>query len=194
MSSRSALHFQLSLMQLLKLVAFCAAAFAFVAPIMRVWKLPGEDGISLIIFGVVGARRVQLYVPDSGHGISLIIFSAVGVPLIWVALSVVLVRRAPWRDRLILSLLLCSVSVALAAAAWMLYLVIIEMIRNGPGVDPPEITYWNEMIRDLSLVSAVTIVLAGAACFLGARLVRKLRSDAGQRSHPSRADTEHVMA
>jgi ABC-type spermidine/putrescine transport system permease subunit II len=99
MSSRNALHLQLSLMQAIKLVAYCAAAFAFVAPLLRQWKTDDSPW----------------------SGMSVFIVSAVAVPLIWVSLSFLLVRRGLWSDRLIFSLLLCSVSVALAADIWMVY-------------------------------------------------------------------------
>lgn len=163
MSSRKAVHLQLSLMQAMKLVAFSAAAFACVAPIVRLWKLTGPPW----------------------SGISVVIFNAVAVPLVWVALSFVLVRRGDWRDRLVLSLLLCSVSVALAAAAWMLFMVVSDTLQLrydsslGLFVDSSNLVMEpQEVIRALSLVGFVTIALAGAAVFLATRLMRKFRAGA----------------
>jgi len=153
MSGRSALRFQLSLMQAIKLVVFCAAAFACVAPIVRQWQLDGSPWTAM----------------------SVVTFSAVAVPLVWVTISFVLVPRSLWRDRFVLSLLLCSVSTALAAAAWILCMLVSETLRvrsAGFVVD------WQEMIRDLALVGVVAIALAGAVLFLATCLVRKFRSEA----------------
>ena len=143
MSSQRNVGLQLSMFQAMKLIVFCAAAFACVAPIVRLWAIGG---------------------PVGGGG-TVFIFSAIAVPSVWASLSFVLVRRGTWRDRLILSLLLFSVSAALVTAIGMLSWIARRMDWSSPA-----------MIRDLLLVAAVAITLAASVTFLVSRLARVFRS------------------
>src|SRR4051812_27259610 len=86
----------------MKLVAFCAVAFGCMAPMLHLWTI-----------GVVQGGSAQGLV-------TVALFGAVAVPLVWVGLSFALIRRGVWRDRFITALLLCSVSVALCIAGWLL--------------------------------------------------------------------------
>ena len=71
---------RLSILQLMRVVIFFAVAFACVAPLVRL-------------------RRVGVVQGDSVQGLLfIIIFEAVAVPLVWVLLSFVLVRRGTGRD------------------------------------------------------------------------------------------------
>jgi hypothetical protein len=103
MGSSTTNRLQLSLVQVVKLVLYCAVASACVAPMLHLWQNGVVDGGSFR--GLVGVA----------------LFESVLVPLVWVGLSVFLVSRGAWRDGLICALLFCSVSVALGIACWMLF-------------------------------------------------------------------------
>ena len=90
----------LSLLQMMKAVAFAAVAFACVAPLLRTWQMGAING---------GAQ--------SGL-IAIAIFGGVAIPVAWTGLAVLLIRRGAWRDQLVTSFLLCSVWVALCFALW----------------------------------------------------------------------------
>ncbi|MCZ6657557.1 MAG: hypothetical protein O7C67_09695 [Gammaproteobacteria bacterium] len=107
MSARSICRLRLSLLQTMKLVVFVAAGLAFVSTVLR----------------------------DSGSSVvSSVLFSGVAVPLLWVALSFILIRRGPRRDRAILLLLIFSVSVTLVAAIWILWSIASHIRAIPPGI------------------------------------------------------------
>jgi hypothetical protein len=103
MDSTTRNRFQLSLVQMMKLVIYAAVASACAAPMAHLWQV-----------GVVEGGRIQGL-------LGVVLFESVLVPLVWVGLSVLLIRRGAWRDGLICALMLCSVSVALGTACWALY-------------------------------------------------------------------------
>jgi hypothetical protein len=103
---------KLTLVQVMKLVAYCAVASACAAPMVRLWRIGFVDGGSLQ--GLIG----------------VVVFESVIVPLVWVGLSLLLVRRGIWRDGLICALLLCSNSVALGMACWSLFAYTIPAYAN----------------------------------------------------------------
>ena len=129
----------------MKLVAFCAVGFACVSPMLAIPH--GKDPAS---YAVLAA------------------FEGVAVPLVWTGLSMVLVRRGPWRDRLVMSLLLCSVSIALVFGCLMLFLVIISNYGN-PARSPAS------RIRPIAVAEHVLaiVALAGAVLFLASRLFER---------------------
>jgi hypothetical protein len=133
---------RLSLLQVMKLVAYCAVGSACVAPMWRLWRM-----------GVVGGGTVQGLV-------SVALFEAIVVPLVWAGLSFILVRRGAWRDGLIFILLLWPVIVALTFAGWMLFAYTIPAYGKPHGTDAAAIS-----------VHAVAIAaLVASAVFLSRRL------------------------
>ena len=133
---------RLSLFQVMKLVVYCAVGSACVAPMWRLWRL-----------GVVGGGSIQGL-------ISVALFETVVVPLVWAGLSFMLVRRGAWRDGLISTLLLWSVTVALAFAGWMLFAYTIPMYGKPYGTDTAALAVH---------VAAITALVASAV-FLSRRL------------------------
>jgi len=146
MPADSAGRWNLSIFQMMKLVVFFAVAFASVAPMVHLWQAGAVQGGSAAGLGFVA------------------IFGAVLVPLEWIGLSLVLVRRGPGRDTLILCLLLCSVLVALSAACWILFYQLLPALRRGTG--PPD------MVIAMSINSLVVLILAAGGLFLAGRIVR----------------------
>jgi hypothetical protein len=88
---------QLSVVQFMKLVVYCAVASACAAPMVRLSRINGGGA-------------------DFRGLIAVALFESVLVPLVWVGLSVLVIRRGAWRDALICAVLLCSVSVSLGIA------------------------------------------------------------------------------
>jgi hypothetical protein len=131
-----------------KLVVFFAVGLACVAPMLNLWRA-----------GVVNGGTAQGLI-----GIAL--FEAVVVPLVWVALSFVLVRRGVWRDRLITALLLASVSVALGFATWALIGYTIPTY-SYPNVAPES----RPGLASLALHATVIATLSAAALYLSMRLM-----------------------
>ena len=141
LSAHSANRWQLSIRQAMKVVVFVAVPLGFLSPILR------------------GSQPV----------VGLFVFCGVAVPLLWTLLSFVLVRRGPRKDRVILLLLLCSVTVALAIAAWVLGSFGMHLSQ-----DPADITHkW----RELCLIIGVATTLVAAWAFLISRLVRRLKTE-----------------
>jgi len=141
-------RWQLSLLQLLMLVFYCAVGSACVAPMWRLWRL-----------GVFGGGGVQGL-------ISVAVFEAIIVPLVWAGLSFILVRNGAWRDGLISAMLLSSVSVALAFAGWMLVAYTIPASRKPIGAEPAA----------LAVHVAAIVALVASALFLSHRLWNGYRS------------------
>ena len=141
MPADSAGRWNLSIFQMMKLVVFFAVAFASVAPMVHLWQAGAVHGL-----------------------LSVAIFGAVLVPLGWIGLSVILVRRGPWRDALILCLLLCSVLVALATACQPLVFQLIPALRRAG-------TRW-DVVTAMSINSLIVLILAAASLFLVGRLIR----------------------
>ena len=140
---------RLSIIGLMKSVVFCAVAFACVAPMLHLWRIGVVDG-------------------GSAQGLLIVaLFEAVAVPPVWVGLSLCLIRRGAWRDGLITSLLLCSVSVALGISCWVLFLYTIPAFGNP--LDPPESRVG---ITSMVLHVAIILSLAAATLFLTLRLWR----------------------
>ena len=105
------------------------------------------------------------------------IFGAVLVPLEWIGLSLILVRPGPWRDALILGLLLGSVLVALATACWTLVSQLIPALRRAG-------TRWDIVIA-MSINSLIVLILAAASLFLVGRPIRAFaRRRVDQRTSP----------
>jgi hypothetical protein len=110
--------------------------------------------------GVVGGGSLRALV-------SVALFEAVIVPLVWVGLSLVLVRRGAWRDGLICALLLCSVSVALGIACWSLIAYTIPAYGNP---------FARVATSALTLNVMAILTLFGAVLWLSLRLWRGLRA------------------
>ena len=85
---------RLTLLQAMKLIVFCAAAFASVAPMVHLWQ--------------AGVAR----------GSAVVLFEAVVVPLVLATLAFILLRPGPRKDCFIISSPLCSISFALGFAAY----------------------------------------------------------------------------
>jgi hypothetical protein len=153
-----------------KLVAFLAVGLACVAPKLNLWRA-----------GVVSVGTARGLVDVS-------LFEAVEVPLVWVALAIVLVRRGGRRDQLITALLLGSVSAALGIAAWLLISYTIPAYGN-PGVAPES----RLGLASLALHGTVIVTLSAAALYLSMRLMgrafpgREARSRVA--SHQGREDS-----
>lgn len=126
---------RLTLVQLMKMVIFCAVASACVAPMFHLWR--------------VGIARAS----------AVVVFEAFLVPLVLAGLSFILVRRGPWKDDLIACLLLCSVSVALGFAVWLLVCYTIPAYSD-PRVGP------ESRISLAGLILHVTVILSLAGAFL----------------------------
>jgi hypothetical protein len=110
--------------------------------------------------GVVGGGSLRALV-------SVALFEAVIVPLVWVGLSLVLVRRGAWRDGLIRALLLCSVSVAWGIACWSLIAYTIPAYGNP---------FARVGTSALTLNVMAILTLFGAMLWLSLRLWRGLRA------------------
>ncbi len=137
--------------QMMKVVLLWAAAFAAMAPFVAAWR--------------AGGPRSPLL---------LAIASAFLMPLVMAALSFFLLRRGPWKDRLILIELLVSVTTALGLASFFAYQFALAL-RNPLSLGPT----WSEC---LGLVAAIA-ALFFAFAFLMNRLIRKW---------PRRADANDI--
>jgi hypothetical protein len=158
----------MSLLQSMKLVAFCGVGFACAAPMLNLWRAGVVDG---------GTTRGLL---------SVALFEAVVVPLVWVGLSFILIRRSGWRDKLIAALLLCSVAVALGFAVYSLIAYTIPAYGN-PHVPPEE----RVGLASLALHLMAILALSAAPLFLSLRLMRTARpARAGRPRIASRCDRE----
>ena len=146
----------LSLIQVMKLVIFCAVAFACVTPMLNLWHAGVVQG---------GSLRGLVFVA---------LFEAILVPVAWVVVCLFLVRRGPRRDRLITGLLLCPVAIALGLACWMVISYTIPAFGNP--ADPPEKRVGASFV---TLHVLALLALAAAALFLSLRLRR------GPRPQPS---------
>jgi hypothetical protein len=149
---------RLSLLQVMKLVVYCAVASACAAPMVHLWRAGLVEGGSYKGLVTVG------------------LFEAVLVPLVWVGLTLILIRRGAWRDGLICALLICSVSVSLGIACRLLLDYTILAQRMGMGID----------ITTLALHVGTIAFLVAAAVFLSLRLWRGRREGGGRlTSHSS---------
>ncbi len=146
MPADSTKRLRLSIVQLMKLVVFFAVAFAAVAPMVHLWQAGVVQGGSLSGLAVVA------------------IFEGVLLPLIWVGMSLILIRRGAWRDALIISLLLCSVVVALATACWVLVFYLFPAFKSSA-------TPWEVAIAML-IHSVVVLILCAASLFLIGKLTK----------------------
>jgi hypothetical protein len=135
------------------LVVYGAVACGCVAPMVQLWQA-----------GVVNGGSIQGLV-----GVAL--FEAVVVPIVWVGLSLVLVRRGAWRDTVVLALMLCSVLAALGTATWVFVAVVIPAFRRS-GLSPVSLAG----VGALALHALLIVGLAGAGLFLTTRLVRRSKS------------------
>jgi hypothetical protein len=99
------------------------------------------------------------------------LFEAVVVPPAWVGPSFVLIRRGAWRDGLVAALLLCSVSVALCIACWLLISDTIPAYGNP--YDPPETRVG---VRFAAIHASAILALAAANSFLAIRLRRRCKA------------------
>lgn len=124
----------LTILHLMKLVAYLAVGMAILGPMIRI--IESTQGPMLAVF----------------------VFGAVAVPLAWAALSFVMIRPGPTRDRLVLANLLGSVSSALAFALFMFTV----MVYNAR-------IRWEE-ISGLGITLGMVLLLLAAATFLAARL------------------------
>jgi hypothetical protein len=153
MESATTRRLRLSLVQVMKLVVYCAVASACAAPMVRLWRI-----------GFVNGGTFQGLV-------SVVLFEAVLVPLVWVGLSLLLVRRGASRDGLICALLLCSVSVALGIACWSLFAYTLPVYGNAFA--------WVALL----LNAMVILTLIAAMLWLSPRLWHYLRAG-GTSSEP----------
>lgn len=87
-----------TLLQMMKLVAFIAAACACVAFVLQLFGAPSPDEDGNIRWSVVA---------------TFAIFELAAVPFVWALLALSLVRESRFKDRLILALLLFPVSIIL---------------------------------------------------------------------------------
>jgi hypothetical protein len=133
------------ILQLMKIVLFCAVGCASVVPFFRVANFTASQ----IPFALG--------------------FVAVVVSLVWSLLAFVVVRRGPGRDTLICSFLLLSVSVALGVATWLLFVDTLVNFRN-PMVGGRDRTEVPDVLKHVSVILA----LAFAVAFLGRRVLRRL--------------------
>jgi hypothetical protein len=147
---------RLTLVQLMKMVIFCAVASACVAPMFHLWRV-----------GVAQASAV-------------VVFEAFLVPLVLAGLSFILVRRGPWKDDLIAFLLLCSVSVALGFAVWLFVFYTIPTYSD-PRVGPESRT----SLAGLMLHVLVALTLAAALILLLVGLVRRVVQRTRQARRPA---------
>ncbi len=140
----------LSLLQVMKLVVFAAVAFACVAPMLHLWQV-----------GVVQA--------GTATGLIVVaLFEGIAVPLVWAGLSFALIRRGPWRDRLITAFLLGSVAVALGVGSWLLVAFAIpDFLDTSRPADR------RLGVSALALHVGVILALAAAMLFLSLRLRRR---------------------
>ena len=128
--------------------------------------------MKLMVFIAVALAFVSTVLRDSGSGaVATALFSGMAVPLVWVALSFVLVRRGPWRESAILLLLNFSVSATLVAAISFLWSIVSPILPIPPGFNVR-----NDTLQDLYLALAVTVVFAAAWVFLLRRLLRHLKT------------------
>lgn len=146
------------MLQVMKLVVFCAVAFACVAPLLP---------------AVQGGEQV----------IATMILEAVAVPVVWAGLSLVLVRRGEFRDRLVTILLLVSVSVALGFACVGFVVITIASLRN-PTMEGDLIFLLGDLL--------VTLALAAAACFLASRLLKRRATEATSSVETPELDLERT--
>jgi len=96
---------QISLLQMMKLMAFIGAACACVAMMVQIpMKFRGDDGEIRwsLYFGLAAAELIL-------------------IPLAWAILALLLVRQGRFKDTLIVLLLLCSVSTLLVIIATILF-------------------------------------------------------------------------
>jgi hypothetical protein len=153
MEANAPVRLKLSLLQMMKLVAFFAVAFACVAPMLNLWQAGFVDG---------GRPQGLVFVA---------LFEAVLVPLALVAVSFVVIRRGDWRDGLVTTLLLCSVLAALHIACWLLIGYTIPAYGNP--YDPPETRVG---VRFLAIHVSAILALAAASLFLAIRLRHRSRA------------------
>jgi hypothetical protein len=142
-----------SLLQLMKLVVFCAVGFACVAPMVQNWQA-----------GSIQQRKIQ--------GLLVIaLFESILVPLVWVGLSFLIVRRGIGRDRLILALLLFPLTVVLGIMCWILFAYNIQYHVNLLGSP-------NQRGRIVPLVGNIVAILLlfAAILILTLMLRRKLKT------------------
>ncbi len=153
MPTTSSPRLNLSIFQVMKAVIFFAVAFASIAPMIHLWQAGVVSG-----GGLAGL-------------VSVAIFGGVLVPLEWIGLSLILIRRGPHRDTLILCLLLCSVLVALGTACWIFLNHLLPAYRRVAA-------RWS-IATSMLIASVVIVILSSATVFLMGRLVRAyLRSRA----------------
>src|SRR5262245_39768291 len=99
----------LSILQLMKLVVFCAVGFGCVAPLWQLWQAGALPG---------GRIEGLLFVA---------LFEMAAVLLVWVVLAVVLIRHGAFQETLIVGLLLTSISVFLVFWCWAFFAYTIPM-------------------------------------------------------------------
>jgi hypothetical protein len=140
-SNRIPLKF--SLLQLLKLVILCAAVCACIAPAVHLW----ETGVA--------------------NAAGLVVLEGVAVPLVLATLGFLLIRRSSRRDRFITIGLLCSVSVAVGFAIWVLSFMVWSF---SPGVA----TQSRPDPLSFAMTAMVALVLVAAFGFLATQLALSL--------------------
>src|SRR5262245_24370211 len=133
---------QFSLVQILKVVAFCAVGLACIGPMVR---LAANSGTSVT---------------------AALLFIGVAVPVVWVALSRLLVRRGIHREQLILLFLLCSATTALTGASFIAYQILAEILVELANGSPGAIEL-RSYVRDFLIVSFIVLFMAGALVALG---------------------------
>ncbi len=147
MPSSSVLPIKITLLQASKLIVGCAVAFGCIAPLLRLWQAGA----------VAGGTMEGLWM--------VAIFEGVLVPLVWVALVQILVRRGPWRDGLVRVLVLNSVLVALGFAGFLLVRFTIPEWLRGSNVAGNASNLWT-----LGSHLGIIAVLMLATLFLARRL------------------------
>lgn len=128
---------KLSILQVMKLVAFAGVGLAFAVPGLRMWCEGGAHEVGSI-------RAMTTY------------FGAILLLAAWAGLALVVVRRGPRRDALIFALLLGAVLMLLAGVAMS---VVVFATRDHLGGQGGR--------SFMAGMSAFFLVLAALAWFLG---------------------------
>lgn len=140
---------RLTLLQVMKLIIFCAAAFASIAPMLHLWQAGAAQGSAVVLF------------------------EAVVVPLVMAILAFVLFHKGSRRDGFITSSLLCSTCFALGFAVYSFWSFTLPTYGNAQ-VHPRDRT----SVAGLATHITAILALSAGFAFLMKGLVRKSRSRA----------------
>lgn len=157
---------RLTIIQMMKVVVYCAAAMACVAPMVHMTEVSGGLNGPIGPIGPIG--RVGLW-------------SAITVPLAWAGVSFLLVRPGKIRDRLILAFLTGPVGIVLALGAWLLWPHAMVFFR---GWQTRPIIALAADLGGFVLHVGIILMLGMALVFLVGRLARGQRMTPEERDKP----------